>query len=337
MYYCVHSVDRWYNIHIFQSLIIMKQQTFASLGYQHKKVTTKREKFLQQMDQVVPWGQLIEVIKPHYPKAHRGRKPTSLNTLLRIYFLQQWYNLSDPGAEESLYDMESMRRFVGLELLDNSIPDETTILKFRHLIEKHELTEHLFSQINSYLVDQGIKVSAGSMVDATIVTAPSSTKNKKKQRDQEMKSTRKNNQFYFGMKIHIASDINTNTIHSATVTSANIADISELSKLLRPDDKVVFADAGYTSDAKKRDARRRGVTWKVNDKRKPKKNMSSSQKKRNKKNSSVRAKVEHCFRIVKCQFGYKKTRYKGLQKNKVQVFALLGLANLYMHREKLMG
>jgi len=146
------------------------------------------------------------------------------------------------------------------------------------------------------------------MVDATIVTAPSSTKNKKKQRDQEMKSTRKNNQFYFGMKIHIASDINTNTIHSATVTSANIADISELSKLLRPDDKVVFADAGYTSDAKKRDARRRGVTWKVNDKRKP-----------------------------KCQFGYKKTRYKGLQKNKVQVFALLGLANLYMHREKLMG
>lgn len=315
----------------------MKQQTFASLNYHHKKVITKREKFLQQMDEIVPWAQLLEVIKPHYPNAHKGRKATSLNTLLRIYFLQQWYNLSDPGAEESLYDMESMRRFVGLELIQDSIPDETTILKFRHLIEKHELTEQLFSQINSYLVDQGIKVSAGSMVDATIIRASSSTKNKEKKRDQDMKSTRKNNQFFFGLKLHIGSDINTNTIHSATVTSANVADIDELPKVLRDTDQVVFADAGYTSDTYKRGARHLGITWKVNDKRKPKTDMSCSQKKQNRKNSGVRARVEHCFRIIKCQFGYKKVRYKGLEKNKVQIFALLGLTNLYMHRKRLMG
>lgn len=315
----------------------MKQQTFASVSYQHKKVTTKREKFLSQMEKVVPWEQLLEVIKPHYSSGVKGRKPMALNTMLRIYFLQQWYNLSDPGAEESLYDMESMRRFVGLELCQDSIPDETTILNFRHLIEKHKLTEQLFAEINNYLIDQGIQVSQGSLVDATIITAPSSTKNKEKKRDPQMKSTRKNNQYFFGLKLHIASDVNSNTIHSATVTGANVADIDELPKLLRETDQVVFADAGYTSDTYKRGARHLGMVWKVNDKRKVKKNMSSSQKKHNRKNSSVRAKVEHCFRIIKCQFGYRKVRYKGLGKNRVQIFALLGLSNLYMHRERLMG
>lgn len=315
----------------------MKQQSFATLAYQNKKIVTKREAFLKEMEQVVPWSRLLKLIEPHYPKKGNGRPPIPMEVMLRIYFLQQWYALSDPAAEEALYDMESMRRFSLLELGEDVIPDESTILNFRRLIEKHDLSVALFNDINAYLVDRGIKVSKGSMIDASIVHAPASTKNKEKQRDPEMRSTRKNNQYYFGMKIHIGSDVNSNAIHSATVTSANIADISEMPKLLREEDEVVFGDAGYTSDSYKRGARSRGMTWKVNDKRKPKKNLSATQKKRNRKNSSIRARVEHCFRVLKCQFGYKKVRYKGLNKNRVQVFALLGLANLYMLRKQLAG
>lgn len=315
----------------------MKQQSFATLAYQNKKIVTKREAFLKEMEQVVPWSRLLKLIEPHYPKKGNGRPPIPMEVMLRIYFLQQWYALSDPAAEEALYDMESMRRFSLLELGEDVIPDETTILNFRRLIEKHDLSVTMFNDINAYLVDRGIKVSKGSMIDASIVHAPASTKNKEKQRDPEMHSTRKNNQYYFGMKIHIGSDVNSNAIHSATVTSANIADISEISELLREEDEVVFGDAGYTSDSYKRGARSLGMSWKVNDKRKPKKNLSATQKKRNRKNSSIRARVEHCFRVLKCQFGYKKVRYKGLNKNRVQVFALLGLANLYMLRKQLAG
>lgn len=315
----------------------MKQQSFATLAYQNKKIVTKREAFLKEMEQVVPWSRLLKLIEPHYPKKGNGRPPIPMEVMLRIYFLQQWYALSDPAAEEALYDMESIRRFSLLELGEDVIPDETTILNFRRLIEKHDLSVTMFNDINAYLVDRGIKVSKGSMIDASIVHAPASTKNKEKQRDPEMHSTRKNNQYYFGMKIHIGSDVNSNAIHSATVTSANIADISEMSKLLREEDEVVFGDAGYTSDSYKRGARSLGMSWKVNDKRKPKKNLSATQKKRNRKNSSIRARVEHCFRVLKCQFGYKKVRYKGLNKNRVQVFALLGLANLYMLRKQLAG
>ena len=315
----------------------MKQQSFATLAYQNKKIVTKREAFLKEMEQVVPWLRLLKLIEPHYPRKGNGRPPIPMEVMLRIYFLQQWYALSDPAVEEALYDMESMRRFSLLELGEDAIPDETTILNFRRLIEKRDLSVAMFNDINAYLVDRGIKVSKGSMIDASIVHAPSSTKNKEKQRDPEMHSTRKNNQYYFGMKIHIGSDVNSNAIHSATVTSANIADISEMPELLREEDEVVFGDAGYTSDSYKRGARSLGMTWKVNDKRKPKKNLSANQKKRNRKNSSIRARVEHCFRVLKCQFGYKKVRYKGLNKNRVQVFALLGLANLYMLRKQLAG
>ena len=315
----------------------MKQLSFATLSYQNKKITTKREKFLNEMEQVVPWKRLLKSIEPHYPKAGKGRPPMPMECMLRIYFLQQWYGLSDPAAEEALYDIESMRHFAGLELVVDAIPDETTILNFRRLIEKHELSLALFEEINSYLVDKGIKISQGSMIDATIVQAPSSTKNKEKKRDPEMHSTKKNNQYYFGMKIHIGTDINSNVIHTATVTAANTADITEMPNLLRPDDKVVFGDAGYVSDSYKRGARSLGMTLKINDKRKPKKQLSSSQKKRNRKNSSVRARVEHCFRVIKCQFGYRKVRYKGLEKNRTQVFMLLGLANLYQLRGRLAG
>ena len=302
----------------------MKQITFASIAYTHKKVTTKREAFLNEMERVVPWSRLLKLIEPYYPKAGNGRPPMPMETMLRIYFLQQWYSLSDPAAEEALYDIESMRRFAQLELLDDAIPDETTILKFRHMIERHALSEAIFADINNYLVEKGIQVSQGSMVDATIIQAASSTKNKDKKRDAEMHSTRKNNQYYFGMKIHIGTDVNSNAIHSATITPANTADITELPKLLRERDRVVFADAGYTSDSYKKGARALGMSWKVNDKRKVGKEMSASQKKQNKKNSSVRARIEHCFRVIKCQFGYQKARYKGLKKNRVQVFTVSG-------------
>lgn len=315
----------------------MKQLSFASLTYQNKKIITKKEKFLNEMDTTVPWKRLLKLIKPHYPNKTKGRKAIPMETMLRIYFLQHWYNLSDPGAEEALYDIESMRRFSQLELGKDAIPDETTILNFRRLIEKQKLAPLIFNDINAYLVEQGIRVSQGSMVDATIIQAPSSTKNAKKQRDPEMKSTRKNNNFYFGMKVHIGTDINSNTIHSATVTPANVCDIDELPKLLRTDDKVIFADAGYTSDTYCRGARHLGISWKVNDKRKPKKQMSSTQRKNNRKKSQVRARVEHCFRVMKCQFGYKKARYKGIDKNRSQVMTILGLVNLYMHRTKLMA
>jgi len=315
----------------------MKQLSFATLSYENKKITTKREKFLNEMEQVVPWKRLLKSIEPHYPKAGNGRPPMPMESMLRIYFLQQWYGLSDPAAEEALYDIESMRNFAGLELVVDAIPDETTILNFRRLIEKHELSLKLFEEINSYLVDKGIKVSQGSMIDATIVQAPSSTKNKEKKRDPEMHSTKKNNQHYFGMKIHIGTDVNSNVIHTATVTAANTADITEMPNLLRADDKVVFGDAGYVSDSYKRGARALGMTLKINDKRKPKKQLSASQKKRNRKNSSVRARVEHCFRVIKCQFGYRKVRYKGLEKNRTQVFMLLGLVNLYQLRGRLAG
>lgn len=319
----------------------MKQLSFASLNYTHKKIVTKREKFLIEMDQVVPWERLLKLIEPHYPKAGKGRRPLPMEPLLRIYFLQQWYNLSDPGAEEALYDMESMRRFAHLELGEDTIPDESTILNFRRLIETHQLSDAMFADISAYLVEKGVRVSRGSMVDATIVQAPSSTKNQSGKRDPEMHSTRKNNQYHFGMKIHIGTDVDSNLIHSATVTAANTADINETSKLLREEDEAVFGDAGYTSEKAKREAREKGLAWYVNDKRKPKHtkkkrvNLSHSQKKRNRKNSAIRARVEHCFRVMKCQFGYRKTRYKGLEKNRIQVMTLLGLTNLYQQRKHL--
>lgn len=323
--------------------IKMKQLSFARLNYENKKVITKREIFLNEMEQTVPWKRLLCLIEPHYPKAGKGRRPNPMETMLRIYFLQQWYALSDPGAEEALYDMESMRQFVHLDLTSDTIPDESSILNFRRLIERHNLSLAIFEDINAYLVDKGIRISQGSMIDATIITAPSSTQNQKKQRDPEMHSTRKNNQYYFGMKVHIGTDINSNAIHSVTVTAANVADIDEMPKLLREEDKVIFGDAGYNSDPYKRGARSLGMVWKVNDKRRSKhtKNkrisLGPSQKKRNRKNSSIRARVEHCFWILKCQFGYRKVRYKGLQKNRVQVLSLLGLANLYRFRKVLAG
>jgi len=258
-----------------------------------------------------------------------------LNSMFRIHCVQHWFNFSDRQMEDAIYEIDSIRRFVGFGSVLDALPDETTILNFRHFLEKHNLTAQLLSTINGHLQAQGLMLSPGTMVDATIIEAPTSTKNKKKQRDPEMHQTRKGNQWHFGMKVHIGADVNSGAVHSVTTTAANVADISELPNLLREDDQVIFADAGYTSDAYKRGSRELGMRWCVNDKRKPKHNLSAKQKKRNRKQSSVRARVEHVFRVMKQQFGFTKTRYKGLEKNRSQVNMLIGLTNLYMLRRQL--
>jgi IS5 family transposase len=315
----------------------MKQTSFASLSFASKKKKTRKELFLEQMQACVPWPQFEAVIEPYYPKSgRRGGQPIGITTMLRIYLMQQWFNLSDPMMEDALYEVESMRRFAGLDLCEDRIPDETTILKFRHLLEKHALTERLFEAVNAHLQSRGLQVSKGTMVDATLIAASPSTKNVKGERDPEMHQTRKGNQWYFGMKIHIGADVDSGAAHTVTVTAANEADINQLPKLLRSGDQVIFGDAGYTSDEYKRGARALGIHWKVNDKRKPKHgDLSGKQRKRNRQQSSIRARIEHLFRIIKCQFGYRQVRYKGLEKNRAQVMSLMVLANIYLLRGRL--
>ncbi|MCD2451133.1 IS5 family transposase [Methylicorpusculum oleiharenae] len=314
------------------------QTSFAELEYASKKRQTRREKFLAEMAQLVPWTLLLAQLEPHYPKSgRRGWQPMALNRMLRIYCMQQWFSYSDRQMEDALYEIDSIRRFAGFGSVTEALPDETTILNFRHWLEKHKLTEVLLSTVNDHLKNQGLLASKGTMVDATIIHAPSSTKNQDQTRDPDMHQTKKGNQWYFGMKIHVGADVNSGAVHSVTVTAANTADIEELPKLLREDDQVIFADAGYTSDDYKKRLAASGLSWCVNDKRKPGKNLSSSQRKRNRKYSSVRARVEYIFRIIKCQFGFRKTRYRGLEKNTAQVNWLVGLANLYLLRRQLMA
>ena len=315
-----------------------RQASFADLEYASKKRLTRREVFLNEMEAVVPWTALLAKLEPYYPKSgRRGRQPMPLESMLRIYCAQNWFNLSDRQMEDALYEIESLRRFAGFSGMTVALPDETTILNFRHFLEKHELTAALLEEINGHLKARGLLVSKGSMVDATIIHAPSSTKNQDKARDPEMHQTKKGNEWHFGMKLHIGADVDSGAVHTVEVTPANEADISLLPKLLRPEDEVIFADAGYTSDEYKRGSRKLGIRWCVQDKRKAGRNLSSSQKKRNRKQSSIRARVEHVFRVIKRQFGFTKTRYRGLAKNAAQVNMLVGLANLYMLRGRLVA
>lgn len=314
----------------------MKQQSFASMSYQAKKKQTRRERFLAEMEQAVPWSELLAVIEPHYPTAgRRGRPPMPLESMLRIYFMQQWYALSDPGMEDALYEIESMRRFAGLELIDDPIPDETTILKFRRLLERHRLSAQMMNTITDVLEAKGLLVQGGTMVDATLIHASPSTRNKDKSRDPEMHQTKKGKQWYFGMKVHIGADANTGVVHTVSVTPANVADVSELPRLLREEDRAVFGDAGYVNNRLKQAARAAGVFWGVALKAKPRRKLGAAQKRRNRKMSSIRSRVEHVFRVMKCQFGYRRVRYRGLNKNAAQVFTLIGLTNLYMNRKAL--
>lgn len=324
----------------------MKQQSFSSLEQAHKKKRTKREGFLSEMDAVVPWARLESLISPHYAKPRKGRPQMPLSVMLRIYFLQQWYSLSDPGAEEALYDMHSMRDFAGLDLTHDAIPDETTILNFRHLLEAHNLTVVLFGTVSNYLEERSLLMRGGTImhctaveclhsmrVDATLIAASPSTKNKANKRDPDMSQTKKGNQWYFGMKAHVGVDAKSGLVHTVRTTTAKVHDARMTDDLIRPDDVVVFGDKGYVSDKRKRAARAAGILWAVKDKRKRGRVLSSSQKKRNKKHGSVRAKVEHVFRVIKCQFAYRKARYRGLAKNRAQIFTLMALANLYLVRQ----
>ena len=315
----------------------MKQTTFASQAFNAKKRQTRREKFLAEMEQVVPWTELVSVIEPYYPRAgRRGRPPMPLESMLRIYFMQQWYALSDPAMEDALYEIASMRRFAGLELLDDALPDETTILKFRRLLERHALTAQMMNVIHDVLAARGAMLKGGTMVDATIVSAPSSTRNKAGKRDPEMHQTKKGNQYYFGMKIHVGADVNSGLVHTASVTPANVADVSELPDLLREDDRAVFGDKGYVNNRLKRAARSAGVYWGVALKASRTHKLTAANKRTNRGWSSVRSRVEHLFRVIKCQFGYRKVRYRGIAKNAAQVFSLIGLTNLYLARRQLM-
>lgn len=315
----------------------MKQQSFSSLEQAQKKKRTKRDVFLDEMDAVVPWARLEALISPHYTKPRKGRPQMPLGVMLRIYFLQQWYGLSDPGAEEALYDMHSMRDFVGLDLAHDAIPDETTILNFRHLLEAHNLTEALFGAVSAYLEDRSLLMRGGTIMDATLIAASPSTKNKSGKRDPKMSQTKKGSQWYFGMKAHIGVDAKSGLVHTVKTTTAKVHDARMTDDLIRADDGVVFGDKGYVSDKRKRAARADGVLWAVKDKRKRGRVLSSSQKKRNRKHGVVRAKVEHVFRVIKCQFAYRKARYRGLSKNAAQIFSLMALANIYIARRKLRG
>lgn len=313
----------------------MKQATFASLAFEHKKKLTRREQFLKEMDQVVPWVQLVKRIKRHYPKAGNGRVPMPLETMLRIYFLQQWFNLSDPAAEDSLYDIESMRRFCGIELGDQAVPDETTILNFRRLLEQHRLTEALFKEINRLLSKKRLLLKSGTLVDATIISAPSSTKNKDKARDPEMTQTRKGNQWYFGMKVHIGTDCQ-GIAHTVTTTTAKDADITQLPALLHGQERVVHGDRGYFSAEANRYLRQRGMRSRLQKRASAGHPLTETEKARNRKWSSARAFVEHPFHVIKRLWGFVKVRYRGLAKNTARVFTLLALANLYRVRHRLL-
>jgi IS5 family transposase len=315
----------------------MDQLSFASLDFAVKKKRTRRDVFLAEMAAVVPWGAFEEVIAPHYPKIgpKGGRRPFPLATMLRIYCLQQWYNLSDPGAEEALYDIQSMRTFCGLELGRDAIPDETTILNFRHLLERHALTKAIFAAVAEHLEAKGEMLRVGTIVDATLIAASPSTKNRQQKRDPEMSSSKKGNQWYFGMKAHFGVDAESGLVHTAGVTTGKVHDAKVMYRLIREDDRAVYGDKGYASDEKQRAAEDAGVLWAVKEKTKPGRELTKRQRARNRRFGKVRAKVEHVFRVVKCQFGYRKVRYRGIAKNGAQLFALFALANIFLARNRL--
>jgi IS5 family transposase len=277
-------------------------------GFEAYRKRTRRDEFLEQMNKVVPWSAVCALIEPVYPKNDGAGRPTvGLERMLRVYFLQQWFNLSDPAVEEALYDSQSMRQFVGIDLGEEAAPDETTACKFRHLLEKHGLGKAIFAEVNSHLKNQGIKVSTGTIVDASIIHAPTSTKNKDKQRDPDMHQTKKGNQWYFGMKAHIGVDSKSKLIHSVEASAANVHDSQALAYLLHGKERRVWGDSAYRGQ--------RAV---------------------NRTKSKVRAKVEHCFLVIKRIFGFDKTRYRGLAKNRHRLHVTCALANLYVVRQQLL-
>jgi transposase, IS5 family len=316
----------------------MKQISFAMTGYFDKGKKTKREQFLAEMDQVLPWTRLLALIEPHYPKGSPagGRPPLPLERMFRIYCLQQWYNLSDPGAEEALYDSITMRQFAGVSTDADVIPDETSILNFRRLLEKHQLTERLLADINTLLCERGLLVGKGTIVDATIIDAPSSTKNAKNQRDPQMHQTRKGKQWYFGMKVHTGVDTESGLVHTVVSTAANVADINVLGELLHGNEESLHGDSAYHSKELKAQAEASGLAFNVNQRGTKSKPLTKAQRARNRRLSRVRATVEHPFLVVKRLWGHAKVRYRGIKKNLAQMYTLFALANVFRVRRQLM-
>jgi IS5 family transposase len=317
----------------------MSQISFGDAEYAGKRKKTRREVFLEEMDQVVPWKSLLALIEPLYPIAGRGRHPYPLETMLRVHLMQNWFGLSDPAMEEALYEITPMRTFAGLTLT-KAIPDETTILNFRHLLEANELAPEILRRVNAYLSRKGLMLKRGSIVDATIIAAPSSTKNAEGERDPEMHQTKKGNQWHFGMKAHIGVDADSGLVHTVTTTPANAADVEVVDALLHGKEEVVHADSGYTG-ADKRVARK-NLTWQIAAKRGRIKAMADGRAKRalekiETAKASVRAKVEHPFRVIKRQFGLIKVRFRGLAKNTAHVITLFALSNLWMARRRLLA
>ena len=306
------------------------------MEYGCRKKKTKREEFLEIMEEIIPWDEWVGIIRPYYPEGKRGRPPIDLELILRMYLLQVWFNLSDPGTEEAICDSYAMRKFTGINFMTDSVPDETTLCNFRHLLEEHGLNKLFFDAINRVMVETGHIMKGGTIVDATIIDAPSSTKNAEKKRDPEMHSTKKGNQWRFGMKCHVGVDAGTGYVHTIEVTQANVHDVTVCSKLLREDDEVVYGDSGYLGIEKRpevaNDEHLSSIDYRINLRpgKFPKVSGNAIDWTRyiEKRKSSVRCKVEHIFRIIKCQFGYRKVRYRGLKKNENRLYAMFACANL---------
>jgi IS5 family transposase len=321
-----------------------KQLGFSDYEQTTAKKQTKREKFLAEMEAVVPWDALIVLIEPIYPKTSKkgGRPPYPLATMLRIHLLQQWYSLSDPAMEEALIEVPTMRRFAGIDLISDRIPDETTILTFRHLLEKHRLGEQIFETVKAHLSNRGMTMRQGTIVDATLIAAPSSTKNQAGKRDPEMHQTKKGNQWYFGMKVHIGVDKDSGLIHSVVTTAANVHDLTPVAELLHGDEEVVYGDAGYQGIAKRPEMAVHSATFRVAmrpGKRQALPNTADGklQDLIEAAKAHLRAKVEHPFRVIKQQFGFQKTRLRGLAKNRCKVNVLAALSNLFQARHQLLA
>jgi len=321
-----------------------QQMSFAQAEYAGKKKVTRRERFLGEMDKVVPWARLVELIAPHYPKGERGRPPMGLERMLRMYFLQQWYALADEALEDALYDSQAMRTFTGIDLSLEAVPDATTLLHFRHLLEAQDLTRLIFAEVSALLRERQLLMREGTIVDATIIAAPSSTKNARQERDPEMHQVKKGNQWHFGMKAHIGVDAESGLVHSLTGTAANMADIAQTAALLHGEEKKVHADAGYLGVEKRAEIATAcpGIEWHVAAKRGQVKALAEGRVKEltvqlEKRKAQVRARVEHPFHIIKNLFRHRKTRYRGLAKNTAQLHSLFALANLVIAKRSLLS
>jgi IS5 family transposase len=314
----------------------MKQQTLAmQSGFEKFGRESRRELFLEEMGKLAPWAALMALIEPHCPKGKNGRPPVGLERMLRLYFPQQRFNLSDPGLEDALYESPALRLFAGIDLGREPVPDETTILNFRHLLERHDLGRQMLDVVNEYLARCGVRISTGTIVDATILHAPSSTKNDAGKRDPEMHRTRKGNQWRFGMKAHVGVDSKEGIVHSAEATAANIADSKMLPELLHGNERKVWGDAAYQGQGEKMRAKAPRAQDMTSRRARYKHIIDQLQRRKNRTKAQVRSKVEHVFRVMKRQFGFDRVRYKGLARNASRMFACFALVNLYLTRKRL--